>query len=44
MITKIEGKFTECSENSVTLDVQGFHYEIFVPLSILKKHGREGER
>ena len=41
MITKIEGKFTECSENSVTLDVRGFHYEIFVPLSILKNMGEK---
>ena len=36
MITQIEGKLVEYSDGSVTLDVSGLFYEIWVPKSVLK--------
>lgn len=36
MITEIEGKFVRLVENSITLDVNGISYEIFVSLNALK--------
>jgi holliday junction DNA helicase RuvA len=35
MISFLEGKYIECSENSVTLSVGGMHYEVFVSKKVL---------
>jgi holliday junction DNA helicase RuvA len=35
MISLLEGKYIECSENSVTLSVGGVHYEVFVSKKVL---------
>lgn len=34
MITRLQGKFVEFDDQSVTLDVEGIHYQIYVPRSL----------
>lgn len=36
MITRIEGTLAELSENSVSVNCGGIHYEVFVPANVLK--------
>jgi len=36
MITALRGQFVELSDNSVTLNVGGVHYEVFIPGSVIK--------
>ena len=34
MIVRLQGRLTEKHENSIVLDVQGIHYEVFIPISV----------
>jgi Holliday junction DNA helicase RuvA len=36
MITRIEGMLGEFGDNSVTINCGGIHYEVFVPVNVLK--------